>query len=95
MMTHETSTQLTVKELLLKEIDQTSDDVLEDLLDFVLFIKMRRTQKKSTAASILKTLERIGKWEGDDLEECLELVHSSRSRIYIPADDENQDSEEG
>lgn len=80
MMTHETSTQLTVKELLLQEIDRTSDDVLQELLDFALFIKMRRKQKKSTAASLLKY---AGTWQGDDLEDCLELVHQTRDRFYI------------
>lgn len=85
-MTHETSTQLTVKELLLKEIDRTSDDVLEELLDFALFIKMRRTQKKSTAASLLKY---AGTWQGDDLEYCLQLVHQTRDRFYIANDETN------
>jgi len=86
MMTHETSTQLTVKELLLKEIDGTSDDVLQELLDFALFIKMRRTQKKSTAASLLKY---AGTWQGDDLEDCLQLVHQTRDRFYIDNDETN------
>ena len=80
MMAHETATQLTVKELLLQEIDRTSDDVLQELLDFALFIRMRRKQKKSTAASLLKY---AGTWQGDDLEDCLELVHQTRDRFYI------------
>ncbi|MFB2920872.1 MULTISPECIES: hypothetical protein [Aerosakkonema] len=88
MMAHETSSQLTVKELLLKEIDLTSDDVLEELLDFVLFIKTRRTQKKSTAASLLKY---AGTWQGDDLEDCLQLVRETRDRFYIPNDEANDE----
>lgn len=88
MMPHETSSQLTVKQLLLKEIDRTSDDVLEELLDFVLFIKMRRTQKKSTAASLLKY---AGTWQGDDLEDCLQLVRETRDRFYIPNDEANDE----
>ena len=86
MMAHETATQLTVKELLLQEIDRTSDDVLQELLDFALFIRMRRKQKKSTAASLLKY---AGTWQGDDLEDCLELVHQTRDRFYIDNDEES------
>ncbi|MBD2183208.1 hypothetical protein H6S82_08780 [Planktothrix sp. FACHB-1355] len=97
------SKETSIRERLIKEIEQTPDPILAISLEFLLFLKSRSPQSSateqqppSTGASILKTLERIGKWEGDDLEECLELVHNSRSRIYIPAADaENEDSEEG
>ena len=35
-----------------------------------------REQELSTAASLLK---HVGKWQGDDLEECLRLVYQTRS----------------
>jgi len=96
------SKETSIREQIIQEIEQTPDPILAIALEFLLFLKSRtphssltKQQPPSTGASILKTLERIGKWEGDDLEECLELVHSSRSRIYIPADDQNEDSEEG
>ena len=80
MLTHKASNQLTIKELLLKEIDQLPDALLEELLDFVLFVKMRHKQTKSTAASLLKY---TGTWQGDDLEDCLKLVQETRGQFYV------------
>jgi len=90
-----------IRDQLRQEIEQTPDEMLMSVLDFLLFLKSRhpysaiaQAQPPSTAASILETLGKIGKWEGDDLEECLELVHATRSRFYISTDDE-QESEVG
>ena len=95
------SAKPTIRDQLRQEIEQTPDEMLASILDFLLFLKSRHSssaiaqpQPASTAASILETLGKIGKWEGDDLEECLELVHTTRSRFYIPTDDE-QESEVG
>ncbi|MGB3532351.1 MAG: hypothetical protein WBA13_02420 [Microcoleaceae cyanobacterium] len=91
-------TEVSLREQLHQEIDQVSDEVLASTLDFLLFLKSRyselsNTEKySSTAKSILKTLENIGKWEGDDFEECLEFVHASRSTIKV-ATDENETEE--
>lgn len=107
MQTQETiqqniSNETSIRDRLIQEIEQTSEPILASVLEFLLFLKSRYPQSSlpdrqppSTGASILKTLEKIGKWEGDDLEKCLDLVHSSRSKIYIPGNDENEDSEEG
>jgi hypothetical protein len=35
---------------------------------------------QSTGRSLLEHLKTIGTWEGDDLEECLEMVRTTRSR---------------
>ena len=92
------STEASVQEQLYQEIDQAPDEILAITLEFLLFLKSRSSdssiakQPPSTAASILKTLEHIGKWEGDDLDECLELVHTSRSKFYV-ATDENEAEE--
>ncbi len=84
-----------IRDQLRQEIEQTPDEMLMSVLDFLLFLKSRHSssaiaqpQPTSTAASVLETLGKIGKWEGDDLEECLELVHATRGRFYIPTDDE-------
>lgn len=85
--------EVSLREQLHQEIDQVSDEILASTLDFILFLKSREAElsnakkSSSTAASVLNTLERIGKWEGDDFEECLELVHASRSKIQVTTDD--------
>lgn len=84
---------VSVKEQLRQEIEQTPDEILAIALEFLLFLKSRSSDspsikpKPSTAASILNTLEHIGQWQGDDFDECLELVHTSRSKFYIATDE--------
>jgi len=86
-------TEVSLREQLHQEIDQVSDEIVASTLDFILFLKSRYAElsnvkkSSSTAASVLKTLERIGKWEGDDLEECLGLVHASRGKIQVTTDE--------
>jgi len=81
MITNPISTTSKVREQIRQEIEQAPDEILESALEFILFLKSRYSdslmakQTPSTGASILKTLERIGKWEGDDFDECLELMN--------------------
>ena len=87
------STGLSIREQLQEEIEKApNEEILAIALEFLLFLKSRYSRSSSekppsTAASILKTLESIGKWEGDDFDECLELVYASRSNIYIATDE--------
>jgi hypothetical protein len=86
---------MTIKELLLLEIESTPDTILAETLDFIRFLKTKSTQTQpvsevspsaphttvnSTGRSLLEHLKTIGKWEGDDLEECLELVYATRGK---------------
>ena len=41
MLTTETSTQINVRQALIQEIDQTSDYLLSEVLDFLLFIRAK------------------------------------------------------
>jgi hypothetical protein len=80
---------MTNKELLIQEIETLSPDLLTEALDFIRFIKVSRAQeqvkfdndvkintvKDSTAKNLL---EFAGTWEGDDIRECLQLVHDTR-----------------
>ncbi|GAB1539990.1 hypothetical protein NUACC21_26590 [Scytonema sp. NUACC21] len=93
---------MTIKELLLQEIESSSDTILTETLDFLRFLKTKETQAQlvsevadspvnttvnSTGRSLLEHLKTIGKWEGDDLQECLELVYVTRGKAKF--DDEN------
>jgi hypothetical protein len=86
---------MTIKELLLLEIESTPDTILAETLDFIRFLKTKSTQTQpvsevapsaahttvnSTGGSLLEHLKTIGKWEGDDLKECLELVYATRGK---------------
>jgi hypothetical protein len=77
---------MTIKELLLQEIESTPDTILAETLDFLRLLKTKETQTQpvsevadstahtivnSTGRSLLEHLKTIGKWEGDDLQECL------------------------
>ena len=100
IITNPVSTASKVREKIRQEIEQAPDEILDMALEFILFLKSRYSdslmakQTPSTGASILKTLERIGKWEGDDFDECLELVHTSRSKLYVTTDEnEGEDAE--
>jgi len=43
MLTTEASTQVNVRQALIKEIDQTSDYLLSEVLDFLLFIRAKHS----------------------------------------------------
>jgi hypothetical protein len=44
---------ISVKEQLLKEIEKTSDSMLKEVLDFLLFIKSRELQQEQLEISLL------------------------------------------
>lgn len=98
---------MTIKELLLQEINSTDDSLLEETLDFLRFLKTKQTQTQpeantavlddqiateaykpaqSTGRSLLEHLKTIGTWEGDDFEECLEMVYATRGKAKFHYD---------
>jgi hypothetical protein len=98
---------MNIKELLLQEIESSSDVVLAETLDFLRFLKTKpgieeisldlSTEKNDhtsnhqtkpeiqEATPIIKgskaedLLKFAGTWQGDDFEECLQLVYETRS----------------
>lgn len=93
---------MTIKELLLIEIESCSETILIEMLDFLRFLKTKDNQTQliskvsdsaiqtpvnSTGRSLLEHLKTIGKWEGDDLQECLDLVYATRGKAKF--DDDN------
>ena len=43
MLTTEASTQINIRQALIQEIDQTSDSLLSEVLDFLLFIRAKHS----------------------------------------------------
>ena len=72
---------MTIREQLLKEIQSSEDNLLEQTLNFLKFLKTKEKEEintdeqvKSTGKSLLEYLNTIEGWSGEDLEECLETV---------------------
>ena len=98
---------MTIKELLLAEIESSPDILLAKTLDFLRFLKAKpetervsldlSTEKDETSLAKTKPeaeeatpiirgskaedlLKFAGTWQGDDFEECLQLVYETRSQ---------------
>lgn len=83
---------MTIKELLFQEIESTPEELLEETLDFLLFLKTKQIKTQintkpdthksiqSTGRSLLEHLKTIGTWEGEDAEECLSIVYATRGK---------------
>lgn len=98
---------MNIKEILLQEIESSSDVLLSETLDFLRFLKTKTgteeislnpsTEKNDDTSShqtkpeiqeatpIIRgskaedLLKFAGTWQGDDFEECLQLVYETRS----------------
>ncbi|MBD2523416.1 hypothetical protein [Nostoc sp. FACHB-133] len=98
---------MNIKEILLQEIESSSDVLLAETLDFLRFLKTKPTTKEISldlsteknddtsshqtkpeiqeATPIIRgskaedLLKFAGTWQGDDFEECLQLVYETRS----------------
>ncbi len=80
---------MTNKELLIQEIESLPSELLTEALDFIRSIKITHVQNKSISeneydagqipsSTARDLLEFAGVWEGDDIRECLQLVHDTR-----------------
>lgn len=76
---------MTIKEQLWREIESSSDELLSETLDFLQYLKNKKTiysksqdRSISTGKSLLKHLETLSNWDGDDLEECFSTVTQTR-----------------
>lgn len=72
------------KELLIQEIESMTEIELKQILTIVKKIKTESNYPNKTAkppsrlGSGKSILRHAGKWVGDDLQECLDIVYSSR-----------------
>jgi hypothetical protein len=84
---------MTLKEVLIQEIETMPDDILSELLDFADFIKAKRSKQQALKeiqtpppyrrASGHSILRHAGKWQGDDFEECLQMVYDTRGKAQF------------
>jgi len=79
---------MTIKELLIQEIETLPPELLTEALNLIREIKTIHTQTKSTINNLRGStaedlLEFAGSWQGDDIRECLELVHDYRMPLEL------------
>jgi hypothetical protein len=76
---------MTIKEQLFQEIESTPENLLEETLNFLRFLKTKqipdRDKNQSTGRSLLVHLQTMDSWDGDDFEECLETVYKTRAKV--------------
>jgi hypothetical protein len=84
----------TIKEKLLNAIESTPEPILEQILDYLEYLKTRSPNPTNPISQvpiqdekpILRgakaedLLKFAGTWQGDDFEECLQLVYHTRSQ---------------
>jgi DNA-binding HxlR family transcriptional regulator len=78
---------MSIKEQLWQEIESSSDKLLSETLDFLQYLKTKETIKTepkqritSTGKSLLEHLNTLDNWQGDDLEECYQVVRETRAQ---------------
>lgn len=85
---------MTPKELLIQEIETLPSELLPKALDLIRSIQVNPTKTDShqqqltyRPASGRSILQHAGTWEGDDFEECLQSVYTTRGKAKF--NDEN------
>lgn len=78
---------MTVKELLLKEIESLPDSLLAEAWELVRELKAKKEKNIDNNSAVTGSggsiLQHAGKWVGDDFEECLDLVYASRGKAQF------------
>jgi hypothetical protein len=74
---------MTIKKQLFQEIESTPEELLEETLDFLRFLKTKQSYRPASGRSILR---HAGKWSGNDLEECLRAVYATRGKAKFDYD---------
>jgi hypothetical protein len=91
---------MTLKEILLQELETADDAFVAETIEWVRAAKQRAQESRQENASIPPAsgepilrgskledlIQFAGIWAGDDLEECLETVYATRSQATLNAE---------
>ncbi|TPX29215.1 hypothetical protein [Cylindrospermopsis raciborskii] len=69
---------MTFKEELVAEIETMTEAEIAELLKMVKNMKMKKAKHPQRLGSGKSILRHVGKWQGDDLQDCLQAVYDSR-----------------
>ncbi|ELS05113.1 hypothetical protein Xen7305DRAFT_00048530 [Xenococcus sp. PCC 7305] len=83
----------TIKEQLLLAIESTPEPILEQILNYLEYLQTRAIKPVTTSGTVTTKegkpilhgskgkdlLKFAGTWQGEDFEECLQLVYDTRS----------------
>jgi hypothetical protein len=69
---------MTVKELLIQEIESMTEVQLVEALDLIQSLKSKEAKPPHRRGSGKSVLRHVGKWVGNDLQDCLKMVNTSR-----------------
>jgi Protein of unknown function (DUF2281) len=82
---------MTTKEQITQKLEELPEPMLQEILNYVQLLQAKHDKQNqvelandnpsnSTGESLLNHLKTIGNWQGDDFQECLESVISSRGK---------------
>jgi hypothetical protein len=83
---------MTLKEILLRELETADDALITETIEWVRSRKGHSTESSLSGEPIRRgaklgdLLQFSGTWAGDDLEECLEAVYATRSKTNFSTD---------
>lgn len=80
MLTTETSTQSDIRQSLIQEIEQTSDSLLSEVLDFLLFVRAKHSQDGLNINSVNYEADE----DYEDIADAKEALASIDSEGTIP-----------
>lgn len=69
-----------------QRLEETEISPSDYLVETLKIVRSQQTKPDTSAQSFLAHLETIGNWSGDDLEDCLEAVQSSRHEAQHSSD---------
>ena len=82
MLATENSTQIDVRQALIQEIDQTSDNLLSEVLDFLLFIRAKHSpvqlERQTDVGELVEDYDDSKEKILEDLRQSLEDVKAGR-----------------
>jgi len=79
---------LDLRQQISQELSTISPDNLRIIAEFVQFLKQKQQTNLSEPINYKPALGRSilrhgGKWEGDDLEDCLKLMYKTRGKVTV------------
>jgi hypothetical protein len=82
---------MTLREILLQELEASDDQFIAQTIEWVRSHKHNASASPANSpstqqgAKLGNLLEFAGTWAGDDLEDCLETVYNTRSKVNFSA----------